>query len=268
MDTVAGTSNGIGRKLLWVLIAILGAVSLGIVALSRGETISAAWLVIAAVCVYLLAYRFYALFIADRVLGIDPTRLTPATRHNDGLDYVPTNKYVLFGHHFAAIAGAAGRHPDTGTMAFPDLKDFLPALEKAGELKRVPVPVDPDLEISEIVQRVVRAGGPALLFERPTRGEMPLVINLFGAEETHGDGPRRRAARRDRRPDRRAHQPELPVGWSGIREGLGKAMQLRSVPPKKVKTAPCQELVIEGDAGRLQPVARPAHLAGRRRDLP
>ena len=106
MDTVAGTSNGIGRKLLWVLIAILGAVSLGIVALSRGETISAAWLVIAAVCVYLLAYRFYALFIADRVLGVDPSRLTPANRHNDGLDYVPTNKYVLFGHHFAAIAGA------------------------------------------------------------------------------------------------------------------------------------------------------------------
>src|SRR5271157_5669608 len=106
MDAFAGTSNGIGRKLLWALIAILGAVSLGIVALSRGETISAAWLVIAAVCVYLLAYRFYALFIADRVLGVDPSRLTPATRHNDGLDYVPTNKYVLFGHHFAAIAGA------------------------------------------------------------------------------------------------------------------------------------------------------------------
>ena len=106
MDTVAGTSNGIGQKLLWVLIAILGAVSLGIVALSRGETISAAWLVIAAVCVYALAYRFYALFIADRVLGIDPSRPTPAYRHNDGLDYVPTNKYVVFGHHFAAIAGA------------------------------------------------------------------------------------------------------------------------------------------------------------------
>ena len=106
MDTVAGTSNGIGRKLLWVLIAILGAVSLGIVALSRGETISAAWLVIAAVCVYVLAFRFYALFIADRVLGVNPSRPTPAYRHNDGLDYVPTNKYVVFGHHFAAIAGA------------------------------------------------------------------------------------------------------------------------------------------------------------------
>ena len=95
-----------GGNCLWALIAILGAVSLGIVALSRGETISAAWLVIAAVCVYLLAFRFYALFIANRVLRIDPSRPTPAYRHNDGLDYVPTNKYVLFGHHFAAIAGA------------------------------------------------------------------------------------------------------------------------------------------------------------------
>jgi carbon starvation protein len=74
--------------------------------LSRGETISAAWFVIATVCVYLVAFRFYALFIANRVLGVDPSRPTPAYRHNDGLDYVPTNKYVLFGHHFAAIAGA------------------------------------------------------------------------------------------------------------------------------------------------------------------
>ncbi len=106
MDAVVRTSNTVGRKLLWALIAILGAVSLGIVALSRGETISAAWLVIAAVCVYLLAFRFYALFIANRVLRVDPSRPTPAYRHNDGLDYVPTNKYVLFGHHFAAIAGA------------------------------------------------------------------------------------------------------------------------------------------------------------------
>ena len=108
MDARVGTSteNGIGPKLLWVLISIAGAISLGVVALSRGETISAAWLVIAALCVYFLAYRFYALFIANRVLGVDPSRPTPAYRHNDGLDYVPTNKYVLFGHHFAAIAGA------------------------------------------------------------------------------------------------------------------------------------------------------------------
>ena len=93
-------------KLLWMAIAALGAVAFGIVALSRGETISAAWLVIAALCTYFIAYRFYALFIAEKVLRVDPTRQTPAYVHNDGLDYVPTNQYVLFGHHFAAIAGA------------------------------------------------------------------------------------------------------------------------------------------------------------------
>jgi carbon starvation protein len=93
-------------KLLWAGIVALGVVSFVIVALNRGETISAAWLVIAALCVYFVAFRFYALFIANRVLGVDPGRQTPAYRHNDGLDYVPTNRYVLFGHHFAAIAGA------------------------------------------------------------------------------------------------------------------------------------------------------------------
>jgi carbon starvation protein len=107
MSTLSTTSNnGIKSKLLWASIAALGAVSFGIIALSRGETISAAWLVIAALCTYFIAYRFYSLFIAEKVLGVDPTRQTPAYCHNDGLDYVPTNRYVLFGHHFAAIAGA------------------------------------------------------------------------------------------------------------------------------------------------------------------
>jgi carbon starvation protein len=90
----------------WALVALLGASALGVVALHRGETINALWIVVAAVCVYLTAYRFYGLFIARRVLRLDPARRTPAVRHNDGLDYVPTHKYVLFGHHFAAIAGA------------------------------------------------------------------------------------------------------------------------------------------------------------------
>lgn len=93
-------------RLGWLSIAILGAIALGLVALSRGETINAVWLVVAAVCVYLIAYRFYSRYIARNVLRLDGTRPTPAVRHNDGLDYVPTNKYVLFGHHFAAIAGA------------------------------------------------------------------------------------------------------------------------------------------------------------------
>ena len=93
-------------KLVWVLVALLGAGALGIVALSRGEHVNAMWLVIAAACVYLIAYRFYGLFIAARVLRLDRNRHTPAVLHNDALDYVPVNKYVLFGHHFAAIAGA------------------------------------------------------------------------------------------------------------------------------------------------------------------
>jgi carbon starvation protein len=93
-------------KLLWTAVALLGAVAFAIVALNRGEAVNAAWLVVAAVCIYFIAYRFYGLFIADTALGVDATRPTPAERHNDGLDYVPTNRYVLYGHHFAAIAGA------------------------------------------------------------------------------------------------------------------------------------------------------------------
>jgi carbon starvation protein len=98
--------NSVVRKLLWLVIAVLGAAALAVVALGRGEAISALWVVVAAVCVYLVAYRYYSRFIATRVLGLDGQRRTPAYAHNDGLDYVPTNKYVLFGHHFAAIAGA------------------------------------------------------------------------------------------------------------------------------------------------------------------
>lgn len=94
------------KNLIWLGVAILGATALAAVALRRGETVNAAWMVVTAVCTYLIAYRFYARFIADRVLGVDRLRPTPAIRHNDGLDYVPTNQYVLFGHHFAAIAGA------------------------------------------------------------------------------------------------------------------------------------------------------------------
>ena len=94
------------NKLLWAAVTALGAVAFGIVALSRGEPVNAAWLVIAAICIYLIAYRFYGLFIVNKVLGANAARLTPAYRRNDGLDYVPTNRYVLFGHHFAAIAGA------------------------------------------------------------------------------------------------------------------------------------------------------------------
>ncbi len=90
----------------WIAVSVAGALSLATVALHRGETINALWLVTAAICVYLVAYRFYSRFIAEKALGLDNSRVTPAVRRNDGLDYVPTDKYVLFGHHFAAIAGA------------------------------------------------------------------------------------------------------------------------------------------------------------------
>ncbi|QSQ18983.1 carbon starvation protein A [Pyxidicoccus parkwayensis] len=97
---------GVARKLGWALLAIVGAISLATVALHRGESISAIWLVVAAVSVFLIGYRFYGRFVAETALGLDPSRATPAHRRNDGLDYVPTDRWVLFGHHFAAIAGA------------------------------------------------------------------------------------------------------------------------------------------------------------------
>ena len=96
----------ITSKIIWLMVAILGAVSFGILAVSRGEHVNAVWLVLAAICVYSIAYRFYSLFIATKVFVLNARRLTPAHRLADGLDYVPTNKGVLFGHHFAAIAGA------------------------------------------------------------------------------------------------------------------------------------------------------------------
>ncbi|MDE2167236.1 MAG: carbon starvation protein A [Alphaproteobacteria bacterium] len=96
----------ISKKFLWAAIVVLGAISFGIVALTRGEPVNAAWLLTAAVCIFFISFRFYGLWIANKVLGANAARQTPAYRRNDGLDYVPTNQYVLYGHHFAAIAGA------------------------------------------------------------------------------------------------------------------------------------------------------------------
>lgn len=91
---------------IWLVVALIGTFAFGMLAVSRGEHVNAVWLVIAAVSCYSIAYRFYSLFIARNIFELDDRRLTPAERLNDGLDYVPTNKWVLFGHHFAAIAGA------------------------------------------------------------------------------------------------------------------------------------------------------------------
>jgi carbon starvation protein len=89
----------------WIVVALLGAGALGAIAVHRGEPLNAIWFVVAAVCCYSVAFRFYSAFVAAKVLALDDTRATPAERHDDGRDFVPTNKWVLFGHHFAAIAG-------------------------------------------------------------------------------------------------------------------------------------------------------------------
>lgn len=90
----------------WAILAALGALALAVVAAGNGEPVNALWIVAAAVSIHLIAFRYYSRYLANRVFGLDRRRLTPAHRRNDGLDYVPTNRYVLFGHHFAAIAGA------------------------------------------------------------------------------------------------------------------------------------------------------------------
>ena len=93
-------------KLAWALVALAGAAAWGVLALHRGETINAAWLILAAVGTYLVAFRFYSRFLANTVLGLNDRRATPAERLGNGRDFVPTPRWVLFGHHFAAIAGA------------------------------------------------------------------------------------------------------------------------------------------------------------------
>src|SRR5258708_13834658 len=94
------------RAALWIAIAAVGALALSTIALRRGEPINALWLVVAALCSYTLGYRFYSKFIAAKVLSLDPRRATPAERLENGRDFVPTNKWVSFGHRFAAIGGA------------------------------------------------------------------------------------------------------------------------------------------------------------------
>src|SRR3954471_7414871 len=94
-----------GSVLIWTIVALAGAGALACLALSRGENVSAAWLLVAALCTYAVSYRFYSAFIAAKVFALDDARATPAERLADGRDFVPTNRWIVFGHHFAAIAG-------------------------------------------------------------------------------------------------------------------------------------------------------------------
>ncbi|GAB7523377.1 carbon starvation CstA family protein [Paraburkholderia sp. 2C] len=160
--------------LVWTAVALFGAFAFGTIALAHGERVSALWIVIAAVCVYLIAYRFYSRFIANKVLQLDGERVTPAVRHNDGLDYVPTNKYVLFGHHFAAIAGAG---PLVGPVLaaqmgyMPGMLWILAGVVFAGAVQDFIV-----LFISS--RRDGRSLGDLVKMEL---GTVPGVIALFGA---------------------------------------------------------------------------------------
>ncbi|QAU23728.1 carbon starvation protein A [Dyella sp. M7H15-1] len=106
MGSIATKPAGVAGKVVWAIIALVGAACLGVIALRRDEPINAIWLVAAAIAVFLIGYRFYGRFIELRVLQMDPGRAPPSMLRNDGLDYVPTDKWVVFGHHFAAIAGA------------------------------------------------------------------------------------------------------------------------------------------------------------------
>ena len=97
--------NKLTKNFIWALVALLGAGAVGGIALNRGESINALWFITAALCVYAIAYRFYGAWLATKVLLVDETRATPAERLDNGRDFIPTNKWIVFGHHFAAIAG-------------------------------------------------------------------------------------------------------------------------------------------------------------------
>ena len=165
--------NKIASQVGWLVLAVAGAFALGYVALNRGEHINALWIIVAAVSVYLISYRYYSRFIADKVMQLDPARKTPAWRHNDGLDYVPTNKYVLFGHHFAAIAGAG---PLVGPVLaaqmgyLPGMLWILAGVVLAGAVQDFMV-----LFVS--VRRDGRSLGDLIKSEM---GTVPGVIALFG----------------------------------------------------------------------------------------
>jgi len=117
----------LGTTLLWIAVAALGAAGFAVLALSRGESISAAWILCAGVASYVIAYRFYARFLALKVFALDDHRATPAERLNNDRDFVPTNKWVLFGHHFSAIAGARSDSKEDEH----DLEDQIMAIKKA-----------------------------------------------------------------------------------------------------------------------------------------
>lgn len=164
----------IAGRIGWIVLALIGAAALGIVATARGEVVNAVWIVVAAVSVYLIAYRFYSLYLAKVVVGLDPARPTPAVRHPDGLDFVPTDRRVLFGHHFAAIAGAG---PLVGPVLaaqmgyLPGMLWILAGVVLAGAVQ----------DFMVLVLSMRRDGRSLGELIRMEMGPVPGTIALFGA---------------------------------------------------------------------------------------
>jgi 4-hydroxy-3-polyprenylbenzoate decarboxylase len=131
-------------------------------------------------------------------------------------------------------------------VPYTDLRDLLRDLERDRDLARISAPVDPHLEVTEIVTRVVREQGPALLFENPTSGDMPLAINVFGTYRRMSKALGVTDLDEIGSRIRELLKPELPQGFSGFKDALTKLGTLRGVPPKSVKTAPCQDVVLKG----------------------
>ena len=165
--------SAIVKKVIFGVIAAVGACAFAVVALKRGETVNALWVLTAAVATYIIAYRFYSKFIATKVLEVNPNRTTPAVRRNDGLDYVPTNKYVVFGHHFAAIAGAgplAGPVLAAQMGYLPGMLWLLAGVVLAGAVQ--------DFTILFISTR--RDGRSLGTIIRQELGAVPGIVALFG----------------------------------------------------------------------------------------
>jgi len=132
-------------------------------------------------------------------------------------------------------------------MAYEDLRSFLKTLEREGELRRIKVQVDPHLEVGEITDRVQKAHGPALLFENVKGTDLPLAMNVFGTQRRLCLALGIKSLDEIGERIGELLKPELPHGLSGFKDALGKVAQLRSVPPKHVKSAPCQQIVLTDD---------------------
>lgn len=139
----------------------------------------------------------------------------------------------------------------TNCMKYHDLRDFLTLLEKQGELKRITLPVDPYLEMTEIADRTLRAGGPALLFENPKGYSMPVLCNLFGTPRRVALGMGQEDVTALREVGKLLaflKEPEPPKGFRDLFDKLPQFKQVLNMPTKRLRGAPCQQKVLEGDA--------------------